>query len=479
MSENLIVGNLPVSPLTVFRWIFLLFLLFALLPAGLTRDLPLHLVSVGLFGIAAIAPFFMDQGSRFPRIIVLALFYVVILAGWAVLQSLPLSGNPLIHSIWQSALAFQSQNLGTISIEPADSFTAIIPLTLPFAVFVAAYILFPDDASALFLLAAQIVIAVIGAIIAIGELQLAPKFLLFVEKRDYLDSLTAYFVNRNTSATYLAINLVVASGFAFNYWQALGAEGVREFLFGYGTVKQRKAGWKFLFSSAAVIILILALMLTKSRAGIASCALGATILWSILAFYGPIDLGRRIKIESRAKRRAQIIRLSVVFVTIAVTILLFGNQALLRVMEAGAEDARFCMYPGMIQLLKDNWLTGTGFATFEDAFPPYRPSLCEMKFVWEKAHSFYLEGWISAGVMFPLLLILAVVTILIMLIAGLRSRKRYRWVAAAGLGVLAIVLAHSTVDFSLQIPGFAISFAAMMAAILRMASLRPTTRRNA
>ena len=479
MSNNLIAENLSVSPLTVLRWIFLLFLLFALLLAGLTRDLPLHLVSIGFFGLAGIAPFFIDREFRFPRIIVLALFYVVILAGWAALQSLPLSGNLFVHPIWQSAAALQNQTLGAISIEPADSFAAIIPITLPFAVFITAYILFPDDVSALFLLAAQIAIAVIGAIIAIGELQLAPKLLLFAEKRYYLDSLTAYFVNRNTSATYLAIHLVAASGFAFNYWQALGSEGVRLFLFGRGTMKQQKTGWKLLLSSAAVIILMLALMLTKSRAGIASCALGATILWSILAFYGPIDLGRRAKMQSRTtKTRARIIRLSIVYATIAVTILLFGNQVLLRAMEAGAEDARFCMYPGMVELLKDNWLVGTGFATFEDAFTPYRPSLCEMKYAWEKAHSFYLEGWISGGVIFPLLMTLAVAIILITLIAGLRARKRYRWVPATGLGVLAVALAHSTVDFSLQIPGFAISYAAMLAAILRMASWRPPTRRK-
>ncbi len=68
------------------------------------------------------------------------------------------------------------------------------------------------------------------------------------------------------------------------------------------------------------------------------------------------------------------------------------------------------------------------------------------------------------GVLFVPLLLAVVGYLFAIYGAGLRNRRKYRWVSAVGIGALVTTLAHSTVDFSIQIPGYAVSFAAVVAA---------------
>jgi hypothetical protein len=49
---------------------------------------------------------------------------------------------------------------------------------------------------------------------------------------------------------------------------------------------------------------------------------------------------------------------------------------------------------------------------------------------------------------------------------GLRARHKYRFIPVMGLAALVLASLHSIVDFSLQIPGFNVYFAAVMAAVV-------------
>ena len=109
-------------------------------------------------------------------------------------------------------------------------------------------------------------------------------------------------------------------------------------------------------------------------------------------------------------------------------------------------------------MVEDNWLLGTGLGTFRDVFPAYRPAHCGIDAVWTRAHNFYMEGWIVSGIIFPILTFIAIIWLYEIFAKGLRTRKLYRWVPAVGIGMLTTVIIHSAIDFSLQIPGFAIHF---------------------
>jgi O-antigen ligase len=119
--------------------------------------------------------------------------------------------------------------------------------------------------------------------------------------------------------------------------------------------------------------------------------------------------------------------------------------------------------PGIIELAKGEPLLGYGFASFRYAFPPYRDPKCGVIFVWERAHNFFLEGMIDLGAMFIVVVVVAISALLIALMIGVRDRRRMRSYSALGLASMVLVGLHALVDFSLQIPGMAAYFAAIMA----------------
>jgi hypothetical protein len=58
----------------------------------------------------------------------------------------------------------------------------------------------------------------------------------------------------------------------------------------------------------------------------------------------------------------------------------------------------------------------------------------------------------------------AVVALIAVLVTGLRTRVHQRYVPAVGIACLVLVAVHGLVDFSLQIPGFAVVLVSVLAA---------------
>lgn len=443
---------------------------------GSVRAEPLHLLSTIAFALGAVSLLFLDRRSGAFSPVVLSLGMALFLAAWALFQSGFDFGWVSPHPVWQSASEIIGPLRGAISIAPSDTIEAIIPITLPFVVFASCYILFDSDSSVTSFLGLGVAIAVLGAVIAIAQLEFAPDTLLFGPKRYYLDSLTAFFVNRNTSATYLAMQMIVAAGFCLKY---AGSFDARRLLAGLaGPVQKSRSGNPalapaLLVSLMAFAILFTALMLTKSRAGAAAGLVGLALFLLIAAYHGPYRRRARGAIRGSGgvrkttvqRRLARSLAMLLVLVLAAGT---FAGRAVLRAETRGADDERFCLYPGMVRLLHDNWEFGTGFGTFRDAFSPYRPPECEVLSIIDRAHNFYLEALITAGVVVIPLAVIALSFLLAVIFRGIRLRNSMRWLPIAGLGVLVTVILHSIVDFSIQIPGFAVWFAAVMAGVVRV-----------
>ncbi len=218
---------------------------------------------------------------------------------------------------------------------------------------------------------------------------------------------------------------------------------------------------------AFFVACLVALLLTKSRAGTASTFIALLGLSAFLVLDGYARIERRTRRAAAGHGRFR--PLAIAFGVGALVVFgftLLGGRVLLRADTQGFEDGRFCAYPSMVKLLSDNWLLGTGLGSFREAYARYQdPSCGGAKILWDRAHSFYLEGWIDLGVIFPLLLIVAVGALLVTFQVGLKERKSMRWSSATGLAILVLFLLHSTVDFSIQIPGVAGTFAAIMAGV--------------
>jgi O-antigen ligase len=458
------------------RWLFVFMLLFILIPTGSVGYLPLHLTATIFFFIAAVTVLVLPAPRPARIACLLALTIAALLAVWMIVQAMNLQDNPFANPIWSDAERVFGAERKSISVAPGDTLQGLIAVLLPFAIFVTSIFLFQGDRHCLQLVQAIIIPGMVLALIGLVQFQFFPDMLLFQRKYFYLKSLTVVFVNSNSAATYLAMLLVFSAGLAFHHIQNAGFRQLLRFLIGAPNATKpadARAGLLYAFGAGIVFV---ALMLTKSRAGVASGVLGVIIMSVILAYFGSQHTAKRV-VGSFARKRTptttKVLRAALVVVAILVIGAAFSGQVIMRAQVQGSNDVRFCFMPGILQMVRDNWLTGTGFGSFAYVFPAYRDPSCGLEGVLTRAHDFYLEGWITLGLPFVILCSAVILGLFYYFIKGVRERRQYRWIPAAGLGVLVIQILHNSIDFSIQIPAVAAVFAALMGAGVVASSGRP------
>ena len=129
-----------------------------------------------------------------------------------------------------------------------------------------------------------------------------------------------------------------------------------------------------------------------------------------------------------------------------------------------SDEGRFEAYRSTLRMIADHPWFGTGLGTFVWSFPAYRSANISVWGVWDLAHSTPLELAADLGVPLAGLICLAWLIVLAVLIRGVRIRRRDLIVPVGALSVAILGLAHSTIDFSLQIPGYAIIVFALVGA---------------
>lgn len=113
------------------------------------------------------------------------------------------------------------------------------------------------------------------------------------------------------------------------------------------------------------------------------------------------------------------------------------------------------------------WL-GTGLGTFRWGFPAYRSEGSGWG-VWDKAHNVILEIAAEGGLVLAGLVLLAWVAAIGTLIFSVIQNRRPAPLVLAALGVSTVASLHSLVDFSMQIPGYAVTVAAVLGSGLAQA----------
>lgn len=436
--------------------------IFALLCFGSVQRLPFLLASSTMLLVALTAALFIGEPVRARGLFRATLFLLAVLCLWVLLQSLQFSGNPLAHPAWVDASRVTGVDGGSISVGPADTLASGLQLAMPLVTFMTGLILCTSDDRAEQMLRRLTVISAAIAVFGLLQFLAAPRMLLLWEKTAYLDSLTTVFVNRNTAATYLGLTMLGLTVICEQYRRKGRFQLFRRWVL--KGVLPRSID-KMLWPGLAVLTLVLtimALMLTRSRAGIASSAVAMLVLIPLMILSrtsaGNSDNGR---LPPRSMWRS----IALVIAGSAMVVLflsLFAGRMLVRA-QARGEDDRFCIMPGIFRAIGEFPLTGTGFGTFADAFPAYRDPHCWLIGVWERAHNSYLEGMMGLGMLFPLAVLFAFSVLIWTLFRGLKDRRRLRPYPALGVAAIILVALHAILDFSLQIPGFALFFAAFIA----------------
>lgn len=271
-----------------------------------------------------------------------------------------------------------------------------------------------------------------------------PTELLWLDRPGYVGDVTGTFVNRNTAATYFGCMGVI--------WLLLLLESLKRKL-PRSTVSfsrflrraTRRPTRGEVASSVGLILCLMALLMTGSRAGVVFSLIGMIVAGSVV-------------LRSVSPRRGGVYWLGIGgAVTALALVQTFGGMVGEHFQTAGLSDeGRFDTYASIARLIADHPLFGTGLGTFETAFPSYRQMSPGMQGVWSMGHSTPLELAAELGVPLTIFVCLTVVVGFFIMSRGAFSRRRDEVIPLAGATSLGISVAHSCFDFSLQITGFAI-----------------------
>jgi O-antigen ligase len=271
-----------------------------------------------------------------------------------------------------------------------------------------------------------------------------PTHILGRDKRAYLESVTGTFVNRNTAGAYFGSCAVV--------WSLLLWERVRREIGG------RLPAWRVvvaqLFSAPskkAVVAFVMfflclvAMFMTRSRAAVAISLLALVIAFTA---YFRRDLPRRTGLLT-ALAGGSVLAI-MLFEVMGAGV---GARFELQGLNGGG---RFEVYRSTLRMIADHPWFGTGAGTFAQAFPAYRSAAVSMSGTWDMAHNTLLEIAAEMGVPIATVVVVTWITIFAVLVRGVVIRRRDLIVPVAGLAVATLAVFHSLIDFSLQIPGYAI-----------------------
>ena len=433
---------------------FLLFLAVAAAPLLFGSTAPAAIafwcIVLGL-GVICLSP----RDLRRQHISLLGMAVIVILAYAFVLHE-QLATRPWIaspHPLWgESAKALGIPITPSVSIARNQPFFSLgAPLANMLAV-ICSFIVCIDRGRARQLL---LVVAWSGSTYAaygIVTYFVDPTHILWKEKVAYRDVLTSTFINRNTAAVYFGSCAVLWLLFMSRHLRKRLPSG-RIYWKGVPRQLLSEMPRPIILSFSMLLLCLVAMLMTNSRAGIV-LSLMALVVTFVGYFYRELPRGRGV----------------------ATALLIGGLIALLFLQIMGgkisgrfevqglSDEGRFDVYHSTLEMIRDYPWFGTGLGTFAWSFPAYRSANISMRGVWDLAHSTPLELATDLGLPLAGLIVLAWLIVLATLIYGTRTRRRDRVFPVGGLALACLGLSHSLIDFSLQIPGYAIIVFALVGA---------------
>ncbi|RYG89880.1 MAG: O-antigen ligase domain-containing protein [Alphaproteobacteria bacterium] len=398
------------------------------------RPLAILLLGFGLWGISR-------EQVREHR-------YLAILAGVFLLLPL-IQLIPLPPAIWMNLPGHEivasidaATGLGPIwrpiSLAPTATANAFFSLFVPLAILVLGFRLSSNERARL----VPLLIALIAASSLLGMFQLmgARGSALYFYRVTHGDSAVGFFANRNHQAAMLACLFPLLAVFAS----------------GGG----RRTKWRHWFAAAVGAVLIPAILITGSRAGMFAGLLG--IVLAVGLYHRASPRGAR-----RAGSRA---RSSLVYLLVAagglamagLTIWMQRAESFQRVLAFDSEqDARFRAWSPIADIAARFMPFGSGYGSFADVYKMYEPRELLHTTYFNQAHNDWLEVAMTGGVLAMLLLAVVVGLIAwraVSLGLAMRRGSRDERLAGLGLAIMVILAFASFSDYPLRVPAIACVF---------------------
>ncbi|MHA1570454.1 MAG: O-antigen ligase family protein, partial [Alphaproteobacteria bacterium] len=381
-----------------------------------------------------------------PRKLAIPMVLFAITLAWILVQLAPFTPSSWHHPIWrEAAAALKTELVGRITIDAYRTATGLTRLLWYAGIFWLALQTCRDGQAARrafnALAIAAFAYAVYGLVIQFSGLEMV----LWTQKAAYRDSLTSTFINRNSYASYAGIGLICMTAVIARRLADSGIQGdtigVR-LINGVNLLVARN--WHVLF---AWVVILTALILSNSRAGLVSSVLG------LFAFLGAMTLSRTVS------RKLSAWFAGVTMLAIAAFFLVSGDFVTKRFAGTGETEAnRLALYELTLGAIGDSPVLGMGFGTFSQVFQLYRSDIPQFRIPFVKAHNTYLENALELGIPAASTLTLSVLLLAVVCFLGARRRRRDAVFPAVAVGASVLVGFHSLVDFSLQIPGVAVTY---------------------
>lgn len=447
-------------------FLFLLLLVWAPIPLGSNRPWASASLEIGMCALALAWGWLYAFGRVQLHAALLRAWPVVLLfacwLAWLALQVIPLPAELLqLLSPTRARLPTYDPAAAwhTLSIQPYSS----LGFLLKSCAYVSAFCLtlaLISRRERLRIIAVVIVTAGLAQALLASFMHLARvNQEVFFTGFSHIDNAHGTFVNRNHLAGYMEMCLALGIGLMIATLKGGSAQ----------TWKQRlrdTAGWLLstrVLLRISLIIMVVALVMTRSRMG------NAAFFTSMLVA-GVIGLAT----SRHATRSTVILLISLIIIDVFIVGTWFGVENVIKRYEqttiyremqptGGSVEER--LEPGLYatQMLRDYPLSGSGGGTFYTAFPKYRPGVISAYFTY--AHNDYVQVATDTGVIGLGLLGLIVLSTFFIALKTLYERRDplCRGVAfGTTMGIIAIMI-HSWVDFNLQIPANAFTFAVLLA----------------
>jgi O-antigen ligase len=375
---------------------------------------------------------------------------LALVAVWVVLQVLPVTPPAWHHPIWaMGGEALGARLPGRVAIDPQEGLFALIRLLTYGAVFWLAAQYGRDARRAA--LALRVLTVTAGASAGLGLLMWAAginEFLWF--HKDFVLSqaysggrLAIPFVNPNHLASFAGMGLICGTGLLAGETRGLWrretppTEKLRRF---FESVVTRR--W---YLVASCVVLVAVLLLTGSRGGVISTAVGLLVMAAATM--------RRSRPRAGRLLAGGIVASLVAAAVFAPSLARFADRVVSTDMGA---DQRIAIYTNTLQAIEASPWLGYGYGGFPSLYRFYERG--DLTKVVDAAHSTVLENIAELGLPAALVLFAAILLPVAWcwIGAGARHRDQYFPAIAAGVGVAGVI--HSMVDFPLQIPAIATVF---------------------
>ena len=270
-----------------------------------------------------------------------------------------------------------------------------------------------------------------------------------------ISSVTGTFINRNYFAGYLLMVIPLSIGFLFS------REPVSTSHFGGWRHRISSLDGKTLLIGFSVIVMILGLLFSASRMGIASLLLSFTL---IIFLFGSPQKEQRF-----SKSSILILGLAILWAA------WIGLDTVISRFFTSSEDfkMRWKVWVDTFQMIKDFPLFGSGLGTFLQVFPIYRSF--HIRGLVTHSENDFLQLISEVGILGTGLLVILFFFLFSKAFFGIRTlsnRDPGRYIAIGGLVGIFALMFHSIVERNIQVPANAFLYTFIWALILRIAQIK-------